>query len=98
MSQAVPERALIFRGKLTRSRQGHSMRSESTIRAALGLILILAASGALAAPLALLDRNGSLVSIESYAPNVLRITLGTDKDTTLAAPGPGIIATADSRG
>jgi len=74
------------------------MRSALITRAALTLTLILTASGAGAAPLAFLDRNGSLISVESYAPNIIRVTLGTDKDTTLAAPGVGIIATADARG
>ena len=71
------------------------------IRVALALILVMAAvvgSRAMAAPLALLDRNGSLVSIESYGPNIVRVTLGVDKDTVLAPPGFGIIATADDRG
>jgi alpha-D-xyloside xylohydrolase len=45
-----------------------------------------------AAPLALLDRNGSLVSIESYAPNIVRVTLGTGKHTVLEPPGYGISA------
>ena len=52
----------------------------------------------MAAPLTLLDRNGSLVSVESYAPNIVRITLGTDKDTVLAPPGFGIIAKPDEHG
>jgi len=68
--------------------------------AAFALVLSLAASGAgaAAAPLALLDRNGSLVSIESYAPNIVRVTLGTDKDTVLAPPGYGFLAQPDDRG
>jgi alpha-D-xyloside xylohydrolase len=53
---------------------------------------------AAAAPLALLDRNGSHVSIEAYAPNILRVTLSIDKDLALAPPGFGIAAAADSTG
>ena len=49
-------------------------------------------------PPTLLDRNGSLVSIESYAPNIVRITVGTDKDMVLAPPGYGISAAPDQRG
>jgi alpha-D-xyloside xylohydrolase len=64
----------------------------------LALILTIKGSHAVAAPLALLDRNGSLVSIESYAPNIVRVTLATDKDTALAPAGFGISATADDRG
>jgi alpha-D-xyloside xylohydrolase len=62
--------------------------------------LMLAASGrsAVATPLALLDRGGSQVSIESYAPNIVRITISLDKDLALAPPGFGIIGAADSTG
>jgi alpha-D-xyloside xylohydrolase len=69
-------------------------------QAAAVLALALAESGAtaMAAPLDLLDRNGSLVSIESYAPNIIRVTLATDKDTVLAPPGYGILAQPDDRG
>ncbi len=68
-------------------------------RAVLALIALAAmGSSAMAAPLALLDRNGSLVSIESYAPNIVRVTLGTDKDTVLEPPGYGISAKPDDRG
>jgi alpha-D-xyloside xylohydrolase len=53
---------------------------------------------AAAAPLALLDRNGSYVSIETYAPNIIRVTLSVDKDLALAAPGYGFIGVADAAG
>jgi alpha-D-xyloside xylohydrolase len=52
----------------------------------------------MAAPLALLDRHGSLVAIEGYAPNIVRVTLATDKDTVLEPPGYGISAKPDARG
>jgi alpha-D-xyloside xylohydrolase len=58
----------------------------------------MAAGLAHAAPLALLDRNGSYVAVEPYAPNIVRITLSVEKDRALAAPGYGIIAAADSTG
>ena len=63
-----------------------------------GLVLALSGNCALAAPLALLDRGGSQVSIESYAPNIVRITLSLDKDLALAPPGYGLIAAADNTG
>src|SRR3569833_2095293 len=71
-----------------------------TARAASVLAVALAAScpNAMAAPLGLLGRNGSLVSIESNAPNIIRVTLATDKDTVLAPPGYGIVAKPDDRG
>jgi alpha-D-xyloside xylohydrolase len=46
----------------------------------------------------LLNRNGSYVVVESYAPNVVRITLSSDKDLALAPPGYGFIAKPDDRG
>ena len=51
-----------------------------------------------AAPLSLLDRNGSYVAIESYAPNIVRVTLSVDKDLALADPGYGIIGAVDLKG
>jgi alpha-D-xyloside xylohydrolase len=51
-----------------------------------------------AAPLSLLNRNGSYVAIESYAPNIVRITLSVDKDLALAGPGYGFIGAADPKG
>jgi alpha-D-xyloside xylohydrolase len=64
------------------------------------IALVLAVSGrfAVAAPLALLDRGGSQVSIESYAPNIVRITISLDKNLALAPPGFGIIAATDDTG
>ena len=55
-------------------------------------------SHAAAAPFGLLDRNGSYVSIEPYAPNIVRVTLSVDKNLALAAPGYGFIGTADAAG
>jgi alpha-D-xyloside xylohydrolase len=66
--------------------------------AGVALILLMAAELAVATPLAVLDRNGSQVSIESYAPNIVRVTLALDKDLALAPPGFGIIAAADATG
>ena len=51
-----------------------------------------------AAPLTLLDRNGSYVAIESYAPKIVRVTLSVDKDLALAGPGYGIIGAPDLKG
>ena len=46
----------------------------------------------------LIDRNGSLVSIQAFGPNIMRVTLGVDKDTVLAPPGFGINGAPDDRG
>jgi alpha-D-xyloside xylohydrolase len=64
----------------------------------LALVFMAAQSFAVAAPLALLERNGSHVSVEAYAPNIIRVTLSIDKDLALAPPGFGIIAAADATG
>jgi alpha-D-xyloside xylohydrolase len=62
--------------------------------------LILAALGAnaSAAPLALLERNGSYVAIEAYAPNIVRITLSQDKALAVAPAGYGFLGTPDATG
>jgi alpha-D-xyloside xylohydrolase len=53
---------------------------------------------AAATPFGLLDRNGSYVSIEPYAPNIVRVSLSVDKDLALAPPGYGFIGAADAGG
>jgi alpha-D-xyloside xylohydrolase len=45
-----------------------------------------------AAPV-VLDRDGSTVVLEAYAPNIIRVTLSLNKDGALAAPGYGFVAT-----
>ena len=86
---------------LTRRSFLHDTLSGLTIPAkGLCLMLILTAAGrsAVAAPLALLDRGGSQVSIESYAPNIVRITISLDRDLVLAPPGFGISGAPDNTG
>lgn len=70
------------------------------VRAALvGSVLALAAAvPALAQPLASLDRNGSRVSIEPYAPNIVRVTIALDVALADAPPGEGPNAKADATG
>jgi alpha-D-xyloside xylohydrolase len=53
-------------------------------------------AGAEAAPV-VLDRDGSTVVLEPYAPNIIRVTLSLNKEGALAAPGYGFVAkpTAD---
>jgi alpha-D-xyloside xylohydrolase len=64
----------------------------------LALLLLMSARVAVAAPLALLDRGGSQVSIESYGPNIVRITISLEKDLALAPAGFGLIAATDGTG
>jgi alpha-D-xyloside xylohydrolase len=60
--------------------------------------LLLMSSVACAEPLALLNRNGSYVAIEAYAPNIARITLSQEKEQALAPPGYGFSASPDAKG
>ena len=40
----------------------------------------------------ILNRDETTVALEAYAPNIIRVSLGLDKDKALAAPGYGFIA------
>jgi alpha-D-xyloside xylohydrolase len=82
------------------------MRSPFAISAA---ALILAASGAFAAPapeapaseagVVTLDRDGAWVSVEAYGPNVVHVTIAVDKAEALKGPGYGVLThNADSAG
>nr|WP_314466696.1 TIM-barrel domain-containing protein [uncultured Novosphingobium sp.] len=53
---------------------------------------------ALAAPMALLDRNGTRVAVEPYAPNIVRVTIALDPELAEAAPGEGPNAAPDAAG
>ncbi|MET0320800.1 MAG: glycoside hydrolase family 31 protein [Duganella sp.] len=61
------------------------------INAAIATLLAVTAHTAVAAPLATLDRNGAYVSVESYGPNVLHVTIAVDKAEVLKGPGYGIL-------
>ena len=75
------------------------MRSHSrtmSIVAVLGAAI--AARGAIAAPLATVDRYGAFVAVEPYAPNIVRVTIATDPALAEAKPGYGPIATPQPAG
>jgi alpha-D-xyloside xylohydrolase len=81
-------------------RQPRSISKGSRLRllaATAGLSLLAAASAAWAAP-TVMDRNGSYVSVETYAPNIVRVTISQDKDLVKAAPGYGFIGASDDKG
>jgi alpha-D-xyloside xylohydrolase len=61
------------------------------IHAAIATVLAALGQAALAAPIATLDRNGAYVSVESYGPNVLHVTIAVDKAEVLKGPGYGIL-------
>jgi alpha-D-xyloside xylohydrolase len=73
---------------------------KSPVRA-LGLLL-LATSICVAAPAQdgplVLERNGRTISIEPYAPNVLRISMSIDSGAVAAAPGYGFVAKPSAQG
>ena len=62
------------------------------------VIALIPLAAAQAGPLASIDRNGSRVAIEPYAPNIVRVTIALDRDLADAAPGPGPDATPDASG
>ncbi|HIV75913.1 MAG TPA: alpha-glucosidase, partial [Candidatus Sphingomonas excrementigallinarum] len=49
-------------------------------------------------PLGTVDRNGALVSVEPYAPGIVRVTIATDRAEAEAKPGYGLIAKSDASG
>jgi alpha-D-xyloside xylohydrolase len=66
-----------------------------------GLVVGLAAQAAAqtgAAPNAPLDRNGQAITIEPYAPNIVRVTLSLMPAEATAAPGPGFVGRVDGDG
>ena len=69
-----------------------------TIMAAGASLAALAAPGAAADPLATVDRNGSIVAIEPYAANIVRVTIALDRALAEAAPGEGPNARPDATG
>ncbi len=60
--------------------------------------LFLAPFAAAAQPIATVDRNGSFVAVEPYAPNIVRVTIALDRALSDAAPGYGISAKPDAGG
>jgi alpha-D-xyloside xylohydrolase len=52
------------------------------------------AGAAQASPIATLDRDGAWVSVEAYGPNIVHITIATDKAEALKGPGYGFLPKA----
>lgn len=61
-------------------------------------ISLFATAAAQAEPLAILDRHGAAVSVEPYAPNIVRVTIALDKGLATEAAGYGISGKADAAG
>jgi alpha-D-xyloside xylohydrolase len=55
------------------------------------------AAGAQPGPV-VLERDGSTIVLEAYAPNVVRVTLSLDRKEALAAPGYGFVAAPADQG
>jgi alpha-D-xyloside xylohydrolase len=49
-------------------------------------------------PAVVLDRGGSTIVLEPYAPNIVRVTLSTIGNSAVSAPGYGFIAGASGQG
>ena len=45
-----------------------------------------------------LERDGRTISLEPYAPNILRVTMSTDREAATGAPGYGFIAQPSAEG
>jgi alpha-D-xyloside xylohydrolase len=83
---------------LPRSRAGLARRAAPLLLAATSLYLPALAAPAHAAPLATVDRNGSIVAVEPYAPNIVRVTIAVDRAQAEAAPGDGPNAVPNAAG
>ena len=68
------------------------------LKVSIGAVLVAMSSTAIADPLALLDRNGSFVAIEAYAPNIVRVTISQERELALAPPGYGFVGAPDGKG
>jgi alpha-D-xyloside xylohydrolase len=66
--------------------------------AVFAVVIALSATAAAAGPATLLDRYGGWVSVEPYAPNIVRVTISTDKAQATGQPGYGFTAEADDGG
>lgn len=69
-----------------------------SIRALLASTAIVLASPAAAQSLATLDRNGALISVEAFAPNIVHVTIALDRGELDRGAGPGVRAKPDPRG
>ncbi len=64
----------------------------------LSLVFITASTLCTAQSRVVLDRGGSTIVLEPYAPNIIRVTLSLLKDQAIASPGYGFIASPAAAG
>src|SRR5438309_10416287 len=62
----------------------------------MGVAAALMSSSALASPLATVERNGSYVSVEPFAPNIVHVTMALEPDLLDKQPHYGIVATSNT--
>src|SRR5580658_2483358 len=75
---------------LTVTRMRHSALPLALV-APFAFVLVASAAIAQSGPL-VLDRSQGVISLEAYAPNIVRITMSTDPAAAAAAPGYGFVA------
>jgi alpha-D-xyloside xylohydrolase len=68
------------------------------VAAGVTLLSLLAAGGAVAQKQIVLERRDATVTLEPYAPNIVRVTMSLKKDRALAPPGYGITAQPSESG
>ncbi|HEX5458996.1 MAG TPA: TIM-barrel domain-containing protein [Steroidobacteraceae bacterium] len=76
---------------------GNRHRAVRPAKRIVSLAALLLSSPCLASPV-VLSRNGAYLAVESYAPNIVRITIATDYGTAVAPPGYGFIGGPDPHG
>jgi alpha-glucosidase/alpha-D-xyloside xylohydrolase len=77
------------------------MQSSRVERRRLGAVLLVASLGGVAMAQSgpfVLERAGRVISLEPYAPNILRVTMSTDKAAATGAPGYGFVAKPSADG
>lgn len=84
-----------MRGKARATVSGRHWRWACAASALLAGFSPLAVS---ADPIATVDRNGALVSVEPYAPGIVRVTIATDRAESEGKPGYGLIAKSNASG
>ena len=62
------------------------------------LVVVATAAFPQSGPTSAIERGGSFLTVEPYAPNIVRVTLSTIAGEVTAVPGPGFLATANAAG
>src|SRR5436190_21761280 len=64
----------------------------------IALAVTFMSSSAISAPLATVERDGSYVAVEPFAPNVVHVTIALEPDLIGKTPNYGVVAKSDSAG